>query len=67
MGENVDFLVIFDTCDVMQYGMVILTISLVLESYRYQLKAKLRYFPQQVLLCTSSVNDQSTDICIQGY
>ena len=25
------------------------------------------YFPQHVLLCTSSVHDQSGDLCIQGY
>ena len=25
------------------------------------------YFPQHVLLCTSTVHDQSGDICIQGY
>ena len=29
---------------------------------------KMRYFPQQhVLLCTSTVHDQSANICIQGY
>ena len=27
----------------------------------------MRYFPQHVLLCTSSVHDQSANICIQGY
>ena len=27
----------------------------------------MRYFPQHVLLCTSTVHDQSADICIQGY
>ena len=27
----------------------------------------MRYFPQHVLLCTSTVHDQSGDICIQGY
>jgi len=27
----------------------------------------MRYFPQHVLLCTSTVQDQSGDICIQGY
>ena len=27
----------------------------------------MRYFPQDVLLCTSTVHDQSGDICIQGY
>ena len=27
----------------------------------------MRYFPQHVLLCTSTVHDQSVDICIQGY
>ena len=27
----------------------------------------MRYFPQQVLLCTKTVHDQSADICIQGY
>ena len=26
-----------------------------------------RHFPQHVLLCTSTVHDQSGDICIQGY
>ena len=27
----------------------------------------MRYFHQHVLLCTSTVHDQSGDICIQGY
>ena len=27
----------------------------------------MRYFPQHVLLCTSSVHDQSEDISILGY
>ena len=27
----------------------------------------MRYFPKHVLLCTSTVHDQSGDICIQGY
>ena len=27
----------------------------------------MRYFPQHVLLCTSTVHDKSGDICIQGY
>ena len=27
----------------------------------------MQYFPQCVLLCTSTVHDQSGDICIQGY
>ena len=27
----------------------------------------MRYFPQHVLLCTSTVHDQSASICIQGY
>ena len=27
----------------------------------------MRYFPQQVPLCTTGVHDQPTDICIQGY
>ena len=27
----------------------------------------IRYFPSHVLLCTSTVHDQSADICIQGY
>ena len=27
----------------------------------------MRYFPQHVLLCTSTVHDQSANICIQGY
>ena len=27
----------------------------------------MRYFPHHVLLCTSTVHDQSGDICIQGY
>ena len=27
----------------------------------------MRYFSQHVLLCTSTVHDQSGDICIQGY
>ena len=27
----------------------------------------MRYFPQHVLLCTSTVHDQSGNICIQGY
>ena len=27
----------------------------------------MRYFPQHVLLCTSTVHDQSGDIFIQGY
>ena len=27
----------------------------------------MRYFPQHVLLFTSTVHDQSGDICIQGY
>ena len=27
----------------------------------------MRYFQQHVLLCTSTVHDQSGDICIQGY
>ena len=26
-----------------------------------------RYFPQHVLLCTTTVHDQSANICIQGY
>ena len=26
----------------------------------------MRYFPQHVLFCTSTVHDQSGDICIQG-
>ena len=26
----------------------------------------MRYFPQHVLLCTSTVHDQSANICIQG-
>ena len=28
---------------------------------------EMRYFPQHVLLCTSTVHDQSANICIQGY
>ena len=27
----------------------------------------MRYLPQLVLLCTSTVHDQSGNICIQGY
>ena len=27
----------------------------------------MRYFPQHVLLCTSTVHDQSANICIQEY
>ena len=27
----------------------------------------MRYFPQHVLLCTSTVHDKLADICIQGY
>ena len=27
----------------------------------------MRYFPQHVLLCTSTVHEQSGDICTQGY
>ena len=27
----------------------------------------MRYIPQHVLLCTSTVHDQSGDICIRGY
>ena len=27
----------------------------------------MQYFPQHVLFCTSTVHDQSGDICIQGY
>ena len=43
------------------------TISEIRELQRSINTYNIRYFPQHVLLCTSTVHDQSGDICIQGY